>query len=168
MNSLEVLAKSKTYEVLGLDWNVNPIEARKRFGSEITLQGNLDPCALYASEVYIILYRKLYLEYLIHSHFFLVLIYISTNQGISFSIARNSRSCSRHGNKIRQNSIYSEFGTWYSTRYTNNVSCSFYQRDSFSVICLLQCKLYNKFYSIFTKFRTNLIDVRDINIIHYI
>lgn len=70
MNSLEVLAKSKTYEVLGLDWNVDPIEARKRFGSEITLQGNLDPCALYASEVYIILYRKLYLEYLIHNHFF--------------------------------------------------------------------------------------------------
>ncbi|KAF3424945.1 hypothetical protein E2986_09403 [Frieseomelitta varia] len=50
MNSLEMLAKSKTYEVLGLDWTVDPIEARKRFGSEITLQGNLDPCALYASE----------------------------------------------------------------------------------------------------------------------
>lgn len=56
MNSLEMLAKSKTYEVLGLDWTVDPIEARKRFGSEITLQGNLDPCALYASEVYIISY----------------------------------------------------------------------------------------------------------------
>ncbi|CAK9814932.1 Uroporphyrinogen decarboxylase [Anthophora quadrimaculata] len=54
MNSLEILAKSKTYEVLGLDWTVNPIEARKRFGSDIVLQGNLDPCTLYASEEEII------------------------------------------------------------------------------------------------------------------
>lgn len=51
MNSLEMLAVSKTYEVLSLDWTVNPIEARRRLGSDITLQGNLDPCALYASEV---------------------------------------------------------------------------------------------------------------------
>ncbi|XP_076164643.1 uroporphyrinogen decarboxylase isoform X2 [Ptiloglossa arizonensis] len=50
MNSLEMLAVSKTYEVLSLDWTVNPIEARRRLGSDITLQGNLDPCALYASE----------------------------------------------------------------------------------------------------------------------
>ncbi|XP_076638325.1 uroporphyrinogen decarboxylase [Colletes latitarsis] len=50
INSLEMLAKSKTYEVLGLDWTVDPIEARKRLGSDVTLQGNLDPSALYASE----------------------------------------------------------------------------------------------------------------------
>lgn len=50
MNSLEMLAKSKSYEVLGLDWTVDSTEARKRFGPDITLQGNLDPCALYASE----------------------------------------------------------------------------------------------------------------------
>ncbi|XP_031831460.1 uroporphyrinogen decarboxylase [Nomia melanderi] len=50
MNSLEMLAKSKTYEVLGLDWTIDPIEARKRLGPDVTLQGNLDPCALYASE----------------------------------------------------------------------------------------------------------------------
>ncbi|XP_076234251.1 uroporphyrinogen decarboxylase [Calliopsis andreniformis] len=50
MNSLELLAKSKAYEVIGLDWTVDPDEARKRLGSDITLQGNLDPCALYASE----------------------------------------------------------------------------------------------------------------------
>ena len=50
MNSLEMLAKSKAYEVLGIDWTVDPIEARKKLGSDITLQGNLDPCALYASE----------------------------------------------------------------------------------------------------------------------
>lgn len=51
MNSLEMLAKSKTYEVLGLDWTVDPIEARRRLGPDVTLQGNLDPCTLYASEV---------------------------------------------------------------------------------------------------------------------
>ncbi|XP_078035373.1 uroporphyrinogen decarboxylase [Augochlora pura] len=50
MNSLEMLAKSKTYEVLGLDWTVDSTEARKRLGPDVTLQGNLDPCALYASE----------------------------------------------------------------------------------------------------------------------
>ncbi|OAD58134.1 Uroporphyrinogen decarboxylase [Eufriesea mexicana] len=54
MNSLEMLAKSKTYEILGLDWTIDPVEARKRFGFEITLQGNLDPCALYGSEQEII------------------------------------------------------------------------------------------------------------------
>ncbi|XP_076666715.1 uroporphyrinogen decarboxylase [Andrena cerasifolii] len=50
MNSLEMLAKSKTYEVIGLDWTVDVAEARRRLGPDITLQGNLDPCALYASE----------------------------------------------------------------------------------------------------------------------
>lgn len=54
INSLEMLAKSKTYEVLGLDWTIDPIEARKKFGSEIILQGNFDPCALYGSEQEII------------------------------------------------------------------------------------------------------------------
>lgn len=38
------------YDVMGIDWTVDPVEARKVVGSEITLQGNLDPCALYASE----------------------------------------------------------------------------------------------------------------------
>ncbi|XP_076759334.1 uroporphyrinogen decarboxylase isoform X1 [Xylocopa sonorina] len=54
MNSLETLAKSGTYEVLGLDWTVDPLEARRRFGPDITLQGNLDPCALYAPKQEII------------------------------------------------------------------------------------------------------------------
>lgn len=51
MNSLEMLAKSKTYEVIGLDWTVDAAEARRRLGPDITLQGNLDPCALYATKV---------------------------------------------------------------------------------------------------------------------
>uniref|UniRef100_G1ND34 Uroporphyrinogen decarboxylase n=2 Tax=Meleagris gallopavo TaxID=9103 RepID=G1ND34_MELGA len=36
------------YEVVGLDWTIQPQEARAQVGKGITLQGNLDPCALYA------------------------------------------------------------------------------------------------------------------------
>uniref|UniRef100_A0A8D0G7T4 Uroporphyrinogen decarboxylase n=1 Tax=Sphenodon punctatus TaxID=8508 RepID=A0A8D0G7T4_SPHPU len=45
--ALEQLAESG-YEVVGLDWTLRPQEARARTGQHITLQGNLDPCALYA------------------------------------------------------------------------------------------------------------------------
>lgn len=34
--------------VVGIDWNTNPTEARNRVGASKTLQGNLDPCLLYA------------------------------------------------------------------------------------------------------------------------
>ena len=33
---------------LGLDWNMEPQKIRSTIGSEVILQGNLDPCALYA------------------------------------------------------------------------------------------------------------------------
>ncbi|KFV53087.1 Uroporphyrinogen decarboxylase, partial [Gavia stellata] len=36
------------YEVVGLDWTIRPQEARAQMGKDVTLQGNLDPCALYA------------------------------------------------------------------------------------------------------------------------
>ncbi|XP_010226429.1 PREDICTED: uroporphyrinogen decarboxylase [Tinamus guttatus] len=36
------------YEVVGLDWTIRPQDARAQIGKNITLQGNLDPCALYA------------------------------------------------------------------------------------------------------------------------
>ncbi|XP_034942027.1 uroporphyrinogen decarboxylase [Chelonus insularis] len=49
MNSIEKLAKDKSYNVIGIDWTVDPLEAKSRFG-QITLQGNMDPCAMYASE----------------------------------------------------------------------------------------------------------------------
>ncbi|XP_065368024.1 uroporphyrinogen decarboxylase [Calliphora vicina] len=35
------------YEVLGLDWTVDPEDARKQVGPNITLQGNLDPQDMY-------------------------------------------------------------------------------------------------------------------------
>ncbi|XP_066479287.1 uroporphyrinogen decarboxylase isoform X1 [Tiliqua scincoides] len=47
--ALEDLAESG-YEVVGLDWTIRPQDARRRMGKGITLQGNLDPCALYASK----------------------------------------------------------------------------------------------------------------------
>lgn len=41
----------QSYEVIGLDWTVDPTEARKQLGPNITLQGNMDPCAMYSSQV---------------------------------------------------------------------------------------------------------------------
>jgi uroporphyrinogen decarboxylase len=36
-------------EVIGLDWNMDIVESRKLIGNSKTLQGNLDPCALYGT-----------------------------------------------------------------------------------------------------------------------
>jgi uroporphyrinogen decarboxylase len=36
-------------DVVGLDWNMGVAESRRLIGPEKTLQGNLDPCALYGS-----------------------------------------------------------------------------------------------------------------------
>jgi uroporphyrinogen decarboxylase len=36
-------------EVIGVDWNMNPMETRQLVGGSKVLQGNLDPCMLYAS-----------------------------------------------------------------------------------------------------------------------
>lgn len=49
-HSLDVQAQLG-YETIGLDWTVDPIEARKIVGENITLQGNLDPQDLYKSKV---------------------------------------------------------------------------------------------------------------------
>ncbi len=35
-------------QVVGLDWNISPDEGRRRVGQKKVLQGNLDPCYLYA------------------------------------------------------------------------------------------------------------------------
>ncbi|CAH2233470.1 jg2437 [Pararge aegeria aegeria] len=45
-HSLDVQAEMG-YETIGLDWTVDPVEARKIVGNNITLQGNLDPQDLY-------------------------------------------------------------------------------------------------------------------------
>ncbi|KYN01619.1 PREDICTED: uroporphyrinogen decarboxylase isoform X1 [Cyphomyrmex costatus] len=50
MNSLKILVMDQSYEVIGLDWTVDPIEARKHLGTNVTLQGNMDPCAMYSSQ----------------------------------------------------------------------------------------------------------------------
>lgn len=39
------------YEVIGLDWTVDPIEARNIVGSNVTLQGNLNPEDMYKTPV---------------------------------------------------------------------------------------------------------------------
>lgn len=44
---LEGLAHSDS-QVIGLDWNIQPEFARRLLGKEQVLQGNLDPCQLYA------------------------------------------------------------------------------------------------------------------------
>jgi len=46
--AIEQLSQSG-FEVVGLDWTIDPNEARRRAGPDVTLQGNLDPCNLYAS-----------------------------------------------------------------------------------------------------------------------
>ena len=45
---LEDMALSKC-NALGIDWTVDIGEARKRVGDKVALQGNMDPCILYAS-----------------------------------------------------------------------------------------------------------------------
>lgn len=50
--ALKDLAALK-YDVIGIDWTVDPILARELVGPNKTLQGNLDPCALYADKKFI-------------------------------------------------------------------------------------------------------------------
>ena len=51
-HALESLAATK-FDVVGLDWSIDPKDARRRVGSNVSLQGNLDPCALYVVLPYI-------------------------------------------------------------------------------------------------------------------
>jgi len=48
MGWLEAIADTGC-DVIGLDWTVDIDQARKRVGHKVALQGNMDPCVLYAS-----------------------------------------------------------------------------------------------------------------------
>jgi len=50
------------YQTIGLDWTMNPVEVRNIVGSNKTLQGNLDPCVLYADKATIQKHTKKMLE----------------------------------------------------------------------------------------------------------
>ncbi|KAF7313521.1 Uroporphyrinogen decarboxylase [Mycena chlorophos] len=45
--ALASLAQSSGYDTLGLDWLVDPLEARKAVQEKVALQGNMDPNVLY-------------------------------------------------------------------------------------------------------------------------
>ncbi|XP_061551089.1 uroporphyrinogen decarboxylase isoform X1 [Phycodurus eques] len=45
--ALEALSQSH-FQVVGLDWTIDPHSAREQTGGKVSLQGNMDPCALYA------------------------------------------------------------------------------------------------------------------------
>ncbi|GAB1601003.1 uroporphyrinogen decarboxylase-like [Argonauta hians] len=47
--ALQQLSQSG-YEVVSLDWTIDPLIGRQQTESRVTLQGNLDPCALYGSK----------------------------------------------------------------------------------------------------------------------
>jgi uroporphyrinogen decarboxylase len=49
-HALGMLAQSAGYDVLGLDWCIDPAEARKIVGNRVALQGNLDPNVLYGGK----------------------------------------------------------------------------------------------------------------------
>lgn len=49
---LEAMAETGC-DALGLDWTIDIGEAHRRVGHQVALQGNLDPCALYASPAHI-------------------------------------------------------------------------------------------------------------------
>jgi uroporphyrinogen decarboxylase len=52
MESLAAIAQTGC-DVVGTDWNISPVNARQRAGTNVTLQGNLDPTVLYGNEEFI-------------------------------------------------------------------------------------------------------------------
>jgi uroporphyrinogen decarboxylase len=50
--ALERIAESGC-EAVGLDWTVDPVEARRRVGAKVALQGNLDPAVLTSAPAHV-------------------------------------------------------------------------------------------------------------------
>eukprot|EP01095_Lingulamoeba_sp_RSL-Kostka_P013255 TRINITY_DN5438_c0_g1_i1.p1 TRINITY_DN5438_c0_g1~~TRINITY_DN5438_c0_g1_i1.p1 ORF type:complete len:379 (+),score=144.89 TRINITY_DN5438_c0_g1_i1:55-1191(+) len=50
--AIELIAKETTFDVIALDWKIEPDEAREIVSKHrnVCLQGNLDPCALYGEQ----------------------------------------------------------------------------------------------------------------------
>lgn len=48
--SIKLLAETAGYDVLGLDWCVEPPKIRALAGDKVALQGNLDPNVLYGGK----------------------------------------------------------------------------------------------------------------------
>ncbi|KAI0773816.1 uroporphyrinogen decarboxylase [Fomes fomentarius] len=46
-SQLASLADKAGYDVIGIDWCIDPVDARKAVGDKVALQGNLDPNVLY-------------------------------------------------------------------------------------------------------------------------
>ncbi|KAI1289646.1 Uroporphyrinogen decarboxylase [Halotydeus destructor] len=47
-NALEAIGQSREYyDVISIDWTLDPKQSRSKIGPGVTLQGNLDPCAFY-------------------------------------------------------------------------------------------------------------------------
>ena len=44
------MAQTAGYDVLGLDWSIEPATARLAVGDSVSLQGNLDPSLLYGGK----------------------------------------------------------------------------------------------------------------------
>lgn len=48
--AIDLCAQSAGYDVLGLDWCIDPAKARALVGDKVALQGNLDPSLLYGGQ----------------------------------------------------------------------------------------------------------------------
>ena len=48
--ALELLAAQAGYDVLGIDWCIDPVKARQLVGNKVALQGNMDPNLLYGGK----------------------------------------------------------------------------------------------------------------------
>lgn len=55
-------------DVVGLDWSVDMADGRRRLGSEVAVQGNVDPAVLFATPDAITNAIQRYEQSLIHPH----------------------------------------------------------------------------------------------------